>query len=263
MAWKAAISATLLLAAASPAHAEKLISLWRPVPNTPTGEQTVKFGDTAFEQRLVPVTAARLTEDAVTEGGSTRPAGTFLFLVRQADGQEAYCTHKDFSSGNLARSLFIPIADRRPCYVDRDRDGRFEASFSVFDKYGSALTPSGDLDKASPLASPVAYSAADPLEFPLRNRMLFNLGGRKDVARARIWVQFDNGSGRLDELYATSERAGSELLTFNTTFRFLEIVENTARVEIVPDTELIIMGDSNGAFAAIPEALLAPAEQDE
>lgn len=252
MAWKGAMSAVLLLAAASPAHAEKLFSLWRTVPNTPVGEQSVRFGDTAFEQRLVPLAAARLTGEAVTEGGSTRPAGTFLFLVRQADGQEAYCTHKDFSAGNLARSLFIPIADRRPCYVDRDRDGRFEASFSVFDKYGSALTPSGDLDKAAPLAAPVGYASADPLEFPLRNRMQFVLGGRKQLDRARISVMFDNGSGRLDDLYATSERAGSELLTFNTTFRFLEIVESTARVEIVPDNGLIIMGDSNGAFEAVP-----------
>ena len=236
------------VAFASPAVAAPLFSVWKMVPTTPTGEQSVSFDSVILEQRLLPMQAVVLAEDATTESGKVIAAGTALFLVSQADGKTAFCTVKDRSVGNAAKSLFIPALDKRPCFVDADADGRFEASFNVFDKYGSALAPSGSLKKAAPLASPASYNDLDPAEFPSTFRLSYRLDGKREAAKARVDVSFDNGSGKLEPGVSRSQRDGASVTTMNATIRFVSIEGDSASVVIETADDAYLVGTSSGSF---------------
>ncbi|MXO58627.1 hypothetical protein GRI89_03605 [Altererythrobacter salegens] len=262
----AALATVAMLAGvATPAHAEKLYSMWRLSPTTATGERTVAFNDVILEQQLQPLKAVRLSEAAVTQDGKTFAADTPLFRVFQDDGRQAYCTVKDRSPGNVAKSLFIPALDKRPCFVDRDGDRRFDAAFSVFDKYGSALAPSGDLKSAVNLQGGGAYAALDSAAFPSAFRFTFQLNGKREAAKARVDVSFDNGSGKPVLGVARNERTGSTLTVLNARFEFLEVTGEQARIVISPDSQALLMGESGGSFAVVDAlpTFLATGEQEE
>ena len=103
-----------------PTHAAKLYSVWTLVPQMPTGQIEVAKDAPFLVQRLLPYEAVRLEAPAVISPKSQLAAGTVLFKVYQADGKAAYCTLKDQSAGNVAKSLFIPAFDKRPCLIDAD-----------------------------------------------------------------------------------------------------------------------------------------------
>ena len=247
-------AAAFLVSMSAPAQAERLYSIWQLNPTTETGERTVTFKNIILEQQLVPFKAARLSEDAVTGDGKTIPAATPLFLVFQDDGEQAFCTMKDRSSGNAAKSLFIPALDKRPCFVDRDRDGRFDVAFNVFDKYGSALAPSGDLKKAVGLRGGGTYVTIPGADFPSPYRFIFVLDGKREAAKARIDVSFDNGSGKPELGVARNERIGNAIKVLNTRFEVAAVSGETARLSIVPDREALVMGESGGTFGITPAA---------
>ena len=132
---------------------------WRLKPVVAESPSSVAVGTPFFEQRLLPVRLVALTEPLVV-GGRTLPQGTFLYLVFNDAGKIGYCTIKDRSAGNQARSLFIPILDQRPCLVDSDGDGRFDGTFSVYDKYGGPPSVRGSIDGAQPCRRAAAIAAS-------------------------------------------------------------------------------------------------------
>jgi hypothetical protein len=175
-----AACAVLLFGVSQAANAERIETYWRLKPVEPS-PSTAVIGQPFSEQRLLPVKLARLDAPA-TIGRRNLAEGTLLYLVFNEDGRIGYCTIKDRSGGNLARTLFIPIADQRPCLTDRDGDGRFDAAFSVYDKYGGPPSVRGSINGARPIAAPVAFSMVDPEQFPIDMRMRLEFRGSRTRA---------------------------------------------------------------------------------
>ena len=233
------LAAIALVAAAAPAAAEPLTTLWtlEPIAVPPT---SVAYGDRFFEQRLLPGRLVRT---------SGQPAAKLLYLVYTADRRVAWCTFKDRSTGNVAKSLFIPALDKRPCYIDRDDDGRFDASFSVFDKYGSMATPSGNPGEVTPLPAPIAYQRVDPRLAPATMRVAFELGGSSDPARTRVTVAFAKGGGnRWDALVGETPRQGNTLRVLNTALTIRSVSGKLATISLQVDPDVLVTGSSGGVL---------------
>ncbi|HEX6375772.1 MAG TPA: hypothetical protein VFZ91_08620 [Allosphingosinicella sp.] len=190
----AAIAGAGLLGAAAPASAERIRTFWRLEPVAAQAPRNVAFGAPFFEQRLLPVRLVELT-GPLAAGGRALPQGTLLYLVFNDAGKIGYCTIKDRSDGNKAKTLFIPILDQRPCLVDSDGDGRFDRSFSVYDKYGGPPSARGSIDAASPLPSSGGYRRVDVHAFPDDLRVSLRFSGKRDAAKARLGVKFSRNLG--------------------------------------------------------------------
>jgi hypothetical protein len=194
-AWRFFAVAASALGLAMPARAERTQTYWRLEPVGPTDARSAAWGAPFLQQRLLPIRLVRLT-DAITVGRRTLPAGTLLYLVFNDEGRIGYCTIKDRSAGNQARTLFIPILDQRPCLVDRDNDGRFESSFSVYDKYGGPPSVRGSLNGAQPVGATAGFQEVDVHDFPVDMRMALSFAGPRDnPRRARVRVTFNGPIG--------------------------------------------------------------------
>lgn len=168
--------APVIAALTSPVSAENFSTVWTFKQVTTEVPTSAEVGKVFFEQRVLPYRLVRLDQALAIAKDKQLPAGTLLYLVMDKANRMAFCTFKDSSAGNAAKSLFIPALDTRPCLVDDDRDGRFEKMFSVFELYGSvAPTPRGDIQKAK-VISPVAYSDANPADAPTDYRLSFQIG---------------------------------------------------------------------------------------
>lgn len=242
--WAAALS--------SPAGAEDLYTIWSLQAPDDVNELTVSENIPFVELRLQPFRLVRLTSPAQISRREQLETGTFLFLVLQRDGQMAYCTIKDQSLGNAARSLFIPMLDRRPCLVDADRDGQFEARFGVFDKYGSALTPSGNLSSARTLPTPASYETVDPALFPVTRRLSFALDAVDRPERRRLVVAYDNGSGYVAMENSSPGSTAERPTALNVAAQVLQASGNEARIRVTIDSSQYVIGDSDGAFTVAP-----------
>jgi hypothetical protein len=250
-----AVVAFSTIAVTSPAAAKKLYSAWLIEPTGPIGEVDAKIGDNFLEQRLVPYRLAQLSADAALSGSKTLAKGTYLFAVYQDDGKRAFCTIKDQSAGNVAKSLFIPALDRRPCLVDGDGDGRFEATFSVFDKYGSALTPSGNLTSAKALAIPIAYQMVNSTDFPVKRGFRYSFGRVGAERRIVIDVVYNNGSGYQPMNNYDPLKSPTMPRALNLSADITNVAGDQVRAKLNIDKDLVVIGDSGGAFGAgtLPE----------
>jgi hypothetical protein len=180
---------------AAPAAAERTQTHWRLEPVGRADARQAVWGAAFVEQRLLPIRLVRLTE-AITVGRRTLPAGTFLYLVFNEDQRIGFCTIKDRSAGNQARTLFIPLLDQRPCLADTNGDGRFDASFSVYDKWGGPPSVRGSLNGARPISATAAFEEVDVHEFPVDMRMSLSFSGARDnPRRARVRVTFNGAIG--------------------------------------------------------------------
>lgn len=243
----AAVSATPGTALAKP-----LFSYWTLQPLGPLGDMQATAGTPFLEQRLLPVKLVRLTESATLANGKSVPSGTYLFAVFQADGAIGFCTTKDQSGGNVAKSLFIPALDKRPCLVDRDDDGAFDAAFSVFDKYGSALTPSGNLDSAKPLAAPARYESVAPSDFPAVRRFSYTIASLDDDRKRALSVRFDNGGGYAPWSNFSRDSTPAIPTALNIRAEVQGFSGDTARIRVSAAPEVGILGNSSGTFAVVP-----------
>lgn len=242
--------ATILLS--SPAAAKPLYSVWTAQPVGQTGKLEAEFGKPFLVQRILPYRLVRLSAEAVIDQKKTLSPQTHLVAVYQRDGKSAYCTVKDHSLGNVSKSFFIPALDKRPCLVDSDNDGQFEASFGAFDKYGSALTPSGNLSSAAPLVRPVPYEQLDPAQFPFVRQLDYALSGPKEAAKARIEVRFDNGSGFVRMQNQTKPVAPGSPAALNVVATIGTVNGDRAQIDVRVNPDLVIVGESGGTFGADP-----------
>ena len=232
------------------ANAKALITVWTLEPMSPLGDVTADYKKPFLTQRILPYRAARLTSDAVLAGGKIVPSGTYLFIVFHDDGQFGFCTQKDRSFKNSMKSLFMPIMDKRPCFVDSNRDGMFESAFSVFDKYGTALTPSGNIASAQPLQTKASYEAVSPQTFPSVQKLSYSFSGKKDLLKMKVAVQYDNGSGYKE---MRSESPGDEpgyLHILNLLVKINQLTVDSVLITLSNDNDIYIIGDSGGYFEA-------------
>lgn len=230
---------------ATPALAERIQTYWHLEPTGPAPAEAA-FGAPFLEQRLLPVRLVRLTEPAIV-GNRTLPVDTFLYLVFNADGRIAFCTIKDRSPGNQARTLFIPMLDRRPCLADSDGDGRFDRSFSVFDKYGGPPSVRGSINGAQPLGSSVGFREVDPHDFPVDLRLQFEFtGSSSDPAHARIRVEFTGPVGGVwEERRGVTTPDGTLFELGNIRLLLTGVADGRARFDIRTMTEGYISSDNH------------------
>ncbi len=254
----ASIAAAAAAFATVPVAAEPLTSVWTLESTAIAETRTVPFGKPFLEMQLVPARVVQIAGDAEWAPGKQVTAGTLLFKVYQADGQTAYCTAKDLSGKNAAKSLFIPALDKRPCFIDADHDGQFEAAFTVFDKYGSALTPSGNLSSATKMARPITYAIAPTGAVPKLYRVTFALVGSRKPEKFAVEVRLKKGEGNHigELLYAESQRDGAKLSFANMSVTMQSVVGKEAVIDLAIDPAMLFLGSSNGMFnGASPSAL--------
>ncbi|WP_298464969.1 hypothetical protein [uncultured Erythrobacter sp.] len=231
-----------------PAHAEKLYSVWTLEPTTEIGSVTYQSGEPILVQRLLPYEAVRLKEPARIKKKKQLNANVILFKVYQADGQAAYCTLKDQSTGHTSKSLFIPVLDKRPCLVDEDGDGVFDKRFSVFDKYGSALTPSGNLSKAKDLYAPAAYEKVAPSEFPVFRGFSFYLKNPESQRKREIGIEYDNGRGYNGWMNRSPDSTPEMPTALNVRVSEVTIRNGLGTLNVQVDPTVFIVGTSGGTF---------------
>jgi hypothetical protein len=248
------LGAGLLLAAlgAAPAAAEGLHTIWRMEPVTTELPQKAEFGSRFYEARVLPVRLMVLREPADVPGKGISPAGTLVFLVFNDDNSIAYCTVKDHSIKGQAKTLFIPVLATRPCFVDKDGDGRFEAAFGVFDKWGSVMTPSGSLRSAKPLPRAVRYEEVDPQQFPRAMKIAFVLDRGKSAEMVGLHLQLDKwGEGDWKDFYGRAQK-GVVKEALNLEVAISAVSEREAGFTGRIDPSLYLAGTSGGQMHAVP-----------
>jgi hypothetical protein len=242
------LALALLVVVPSVATPAPLTSVWLLQPDNEGGQVSATFGKPFLTQRFVPLRLVRITAAAEWAPGKNLADGTFLHRVFQGDGQYAWCTFKDRSMGNIAKSLFIPALDRRPCFLDRDADGRFDDVFAVFDKYGSAFTPSGNITSAKPLAASIPYTAVESSQSPKTYRLSLFLTGSKVAEKARIGANFASDDTPGGELVVRNERDGKIVKALNLAVDIQSVTGNDAVLNVKIDREPLLLGDSGGRF---------------
>jgi hypothetical protein len=167
-----AIPALALLAAFAPAGAarrvpqEQMTTIWLIQPGEPSPEpRPVHRGEAILEQKLLPAGLATLSEPF--DGGEVkRPlaAGTQLFLVSYRPAA-VYCAFQ-YKPPNALLALWSPTTTgTQLCFVDAERDGRFENFFIASNATPSLPGIYGPLPKTLKPMAPLAYSAADTASF--------------------------------------------------------------------------------------------------
>lgn len=169
----ALILVSALLACATPAaaaqreRAEQMTTVWLIQPGEPSQPRPVHRGDPILEQKLLPSGLATL--DGAFDGGEVNrpfPAGTQLFQVLYRSAA-VYCAFQ-YKPPNGLLALWSPTTTgTQLCFVDSERDGRFENYFVASNATPSLPGIYGPLprsDKLKPLA-PLAYSVAEPTAF--------------------------------------------------------------------------------------------------
>ncbi|HEX8263728.1 MAG TPA: hypothetical protein VF547_12730 [Allosphingosinicella sp.] len=219
------------LIAAAPASAERIRTYWRLKPVSAESPTSVATGVPFFQQKLLPVGLVALTEP-VALGSTTLPAGTFLYLVFNDEGKIGYCTIKDRSPGNKARSLFIPILDQRPCLVDGDGDGRFDKTFAVYDKYGGPPTARGSINGAQPLPATAGYRRVDVDQFPSPLTVALKLLGKTTPAKMRLDLVFSRNLGAWPQVRAVPVGDGAVFQVMNAEVRVLALNAGIATVRL-------------------------------
>jgi hypothetical protein len=232
----------------APATAERVNTIWHLVPVNATPPTSVTWNQPFFEQKLLPVRLVR-TSAAGTYGGKTLAAGTYLYLVFNDDHQIGYCTLKDRSLGHQAATLFIPILDQRPCFVDEDNDGRFEKSFSVFDKYGGPPTVRGSIKAAQTFGGTIPYTEVDPSELPYDLRVSIAVRGSHDPRKARLSFQFSKYLGA--QWYDEWRRKGTGEPIYdvlNAEIRINSVIGETADISVKYDPDAYLSTDNRNTL---------------
>jgi hypothetical protein len=238
-----------VLFASAPVSAERIHTYWRLEPVEQALPTRAIFGTPFLEQRLLPVRLVRLIEP-ITVGSETLPAGTVLYLVFNSDGRVGWCPPKDRSLGNRARTLFIPILDQRPCLTDSDNDGRFDSSFSVYDKYGGPPSVRGSIDAARPLGASARFVEADVHEFPQDMRMRLELRGSRNLRRARRRLSFTRPiDGSWPDMRGVQTAEGTVFVIGNIDVLLRSVAANgEASIEVAAQPDVYISTSNNNTL---------------
>jgi hypothetical protein len=242
--WKIAIGsmvAGILSGVSVPSAAERVETYWLPTPANDDLQGTVPVGTAFLEQRLIPAKLVRLKEE-LSLGNKTIAAGTYLYMVFNEANRVGYCTLKDRSMGRQIKTLFLPVLDQRPCFVDSNGDQRFDRTFSVFDKYGGPPSVRGSIDSAQPLATSSTFTVVDAKEFPLDLRMsLIFTGSKKGISKARIALRFNGAvTGNWQEIRGVQTSRGTLYSVANVQLLLISLNEGSAKFEAKISTDLYV-----------------------
>lgn len=236
-------------AVAAPAQAERIRTYWRLEPVAAQAPTRVNFGEPFFEQRLLPVRLVELTAPLAT-GSQTLAAGSLLYLVFNDEGKIGYCPSWGASTGGL---LSIPILNQRPCLVDSDGDGRFDRSFSAFQKYGGPPTARGSINAATPLPATIGYRQVDVHRYPSDLRVSLRLAGKRDPAKARVELKFSRNLGETWLPVRGIPIAGGTLFRIlNASILLLGIEGDSARIDMSWEEDLYLSTNNRNTLLLEP-----------
>ena len=168
------------LVAAGPAagQSRRLVSLWtiEPAP-PPIGIRNLAGKEEVLRQRLLPTGLAELAQAwSDAESQDSLPAGTQLIEATSSAGA-VYC------EGEMTEGP----ATRLSCFLDADRDGRFESRFKATSSTPALVMLSTKMPKVlKPLAVPLEYKVVDPATsripafVAIERRNFFNIYGREN-----------------------------------------------------------------------------------
>lgn len=256
----------------APAAAERLYTYWKLDPITSEGRQVATYGSPFATQRLLPVRLVELQEPIlVKRGNRTIEKGALLYLVFNKEGTLAYCTSKDFTTFGAKTGWGIPIADTRPCFLDSDNDGKFEAAFFVYDEFGTPPTARGSTGKAKPV-TPSAYAEVDPRRYRDDLKLNYTFEGSKvdntQIAAATAGSGADFPWSRV-KLVQTPQ--GHVAGIFNTLVRVNSIEDGRLSIDIAYKPDVYIYAEDYGVYAtelpaflsrSLPPATLPPTEME-
>ena len=234
---KAALAAMLLAAfGAAPAMAkEKLRTEWivqpAPVPAEPVRAGP---GDLILEQKLLPSGLARL-RDRYTESGArwTVEPGAELFEVR-GSAAAIYCPIDNRPPSQVARILSARPYKEHLCFIDRDKDGRFETSFITASTHSDLPGIFGSIMPSDKRINPLGYDVLEPERFARENTVAIRYGRRKGSKLHFLLVY--GSEARRTAMPAISVRIGTlpvEFELLGARFRVREVVDSRILIEIL------------------------------
>jgi hypothetical protein len=143
-----------VLVAAGPAAAQsrRLVSFWmiEPAP-PPVGVRHLGGKDEVLRQRLLPSGLAELARVWSDPEVGELPAGMQL-IAASSDAGAVYC-EGDIREGDSSGLT---------CFLDSDRDGRFDSRFSAASSTPALVMLMGKMKAPKPLAEPLEYRVVDP-----------------------------------------------------------------------------------------------------
>ncbi|HEX8572196.1 MAG TPA: hypothetical protein VF759_05545 [Allosphingosinicella sp.] len=147
-------AAALIPSGPAEAQSRRLLSFWviQPAPH-PTGIRHLAGKEEVLRQKLLPSGLAELARTwSDPEAEAELPAGTQL-IAASSDAGAVYCEGdiRGFGSDGLI------------CFLDSDRDSRFDSRFRASSSTPALVMITGKLPKApKPLAEPLEYRVVDP-----------------------------------------------------------------------------------------------------
>jgi hypothetical protein len=211
------ILVSALLACAMPAaaarreRAEQMTTIWLIQPGEPSQEpKPVHRGDPILEQRLLPSGLATL--DSAFDGGEVKrpfPAGTQLFQVLYRSAA-VYCAF-EYKPPNTLLALWSPTTTgTQLCFVDSERDGRFENYFVASNATPSLPGIYGPLPKVLKPMAPLAYSVAEPTSFGGDLTVSIVYTGKGLINNVRRYAIFFGSKERRQRLTADEKSNGKD-----------------------------------------------------
>ena len=228
----------------SPAAAERVFTFWQLEPTSSTPPTIAAYDEPFFEQRMLPIKLVKLSGDAKI-GNQIVRAGTPLYLVFNASQKIGYCTYKDRSFGRGAMTLFIPVADQRPCFYDSDNDGRFDKTFSVFDSWGGIPAVRGSIDGANLLQESVPYESGDIRESPDDLRISLKLIGSKKAEKAQITLHFSRNIPNFEPISGQILDQGSVFEVINLKVHVQSVEGGIAKISSSRDADVYVSSSGN------------------
>lgn len=189
--------APALALVASPAMASdrQLTTVWM-IEEAPASseEREVMREDFVIQQRLMPFGVAQLTATDMPSGIDASLSAAQLVEIRAANAL-VFCD-PEIRSQKL-------IGHAQPCFVDADRDGRFEAMFLTSSVTKGLLTIQGNRPKKPKAITPLSYKRLPPEDFKAEYLVGVQYRGNANPAGNHV---FEINFGTRDKMGALSDR---------------------------------------------------------
>ncbi|HYJ83669.1 MAG TPA: hypothetical protein VEW26_12620 [Allosphingosinicella sp.] len=174
------LAAAAIAASAPAAAGEKLKTDWivQPVPR-PAEPVRASPGDVILSQSVHPRGAAIL-RGAYTESGArwAVEAGAELFEA-QGSAAAIYCPLDSRAPSRLVKILSVTPENDHLCFIDRDRDGRFEMSFRTVNSYSDLPGVFGSIMPSDKRITPLPYDVVDPKNLSRETKVTLRYDRRK------------------------------------------------------------------------------------
>lgn len=198
----------------------------------------VGVGDIILRSRLVYGLMAVADEDIVGRDGKVvgpkskvlLRKGEQMFGVNSSNGQITYCSLKNKDPGAL-EGVFVINRDKHACFIDADRDGKFESSYDLRTKWTTNIPIYYDVeDIGNSLDKKIGYSPIDPktsslpIYFEAYVSSINKKGTKASIGYRMMSSRGGERLARYDDILANSENG---IETFNDAVFSVSIVDST------------------------------------